>query len=157
MVFSHSSYNVDNRFYVSLTLNTETEGFNGEERAILRKVRTPYGKAIRKQYKAGLIREKRSNIQTYQPRQDGISNTLTTVQKDNYLFEPNPNAEPPYRVRKLTPLECWRLMGITDYDYNQAASVVAQTQLYRQAGNAIVVNVLEAIFSHLFSTKETNS
>ena len=57
---------------------------------------------------------------------------------------------PDYRVRKLTPLECWRLMGFSDEDYQKAQQVVPQTQLYRQAGNAIVVPVLEGIFAQLF-------
>lgn len=54
------------------------------------------------------------------------------------------------KIRKLTPLECWRLMGFEDEDYNKAKSVgISDTQLYRQAGNSIVVNVLIAIFSKL--------
>lgn len=56
-----------------------------------------------------------------------------------------------YRVRKLTPKECWRLMGFTDSDFDKAkASGVSDSQLYKQAGNSIVVPVLEAIFRNLF-------
>lgn len=54
-----------------------------------------------------------------------------------------------YRIRKLTPKECWRLMGFTDEDFEKAASVNSNTQLYKQAGNSIVVNCLEGIFSNL--------
>ncbi len=55
------------------------------------------------------------------------------------------------RIRKLTPLECWRLMGFDDYDFYKAKSVgISDTQLYKQAGNSIVVNVLESIFTELF-------
>ena len=54
------------------------------------------------------------------------------------------------RVRKLTPLECWRLMGFEDSDFEKAASVNSNSQLYKQAGNAIVVDVLEAIFKQMF-------
>lgn len=54
-----------------------------------------------------------------------------------------------YRIRKLTPKECWRLMGYTDADFDKAAKVNSNTQLYRQAGNAIVKQVLMAIFSQL--------
>lgn len=55
------------------------------------------------------------------------------------------------RVRKLTPLETWRLMGISDEDFNKAkASGVSNAQLYKQAGNAIVVDVLYHIFKNLF-------
>lgn len=54
------------------------------------------------------------------------------------------------KIRKLTPLECWRLMGFDDLDFNKAKSIgISDTQLYRQAGNSIVVNVLEAIFKNL--------
>ena len=51
-----------------------------------------------------------------------------------------------YRIRKLTPRECWRLMNFTDSDYDKAAFVVSNTQLYKTAGNSIVVSVLSAIF-----------
>lgn len=54
------------------------------------------------------------------------------------------------KIRKLTPLECWRLMGFDDDDFYNAKSVgISDTQLYRQAGNSIVVNVLESIFQKL--------
>ena len=53
------------------------------------------------------------------------------------------------RIRKLTPKECWRLMGFDDEDFEKAAKVNSNTQLYKQAGNSIVVNVLEAIFKNL--------
>lgn len=54
------------------------------------------------------------------------------------------------RIRKLTPLECWRLMGFDDEDFYKAEKVNSNTQLYKQAGNSIVVNVLEEIFKKLF-------
>lgn len=58
------------------------------------------------------------------------------------------------RIRKLTPLECWRLMGFRDMDYYAAKSVgISDAQLYKQAGNSIVVTVLEAIFRNLFLKK----
>lgn len=55
-----------------------------------------------------------------------------------------------FRIRKLTPKECWRLMGIKDEDFEKAQRVCSNTQLYKQAGNAIVVDVLEKIFMSLF-------
>lgn len=61
-----------------------------------------------------------------------------------------------YRVRKLTPKECWRLMGIKDSDFAKAELVNSKSQLYKQAGNAIVVNVLEAIFAQLFKGVEND-
>ena len=54
-----------------------------------------------------------------------------------------------YRVRKLTPKECWRLMGFSDEDFEKAESVNCNTHLYAQAGNSIVVDVLEAIFREM--------
>ena len=54
------------------------------------------------------------------------------------------------RIRKLTPKECFRLMGFNDEDFEKAEAVNSNTQLYKQAGNSIVVNVLENIFSSLF-------
>lgn len=55
-----------------------------------------------------------------------------------------------YRIRKLTPKECWRLMGFEDSDFEKAkATGNSDTQLYKQAGNSIVVNVLEEIFKKL--------
>ena len=82
----------------------------------------------------------------------GVSNTLTTVQKDNYVIEKN------YRVRKLTPLECWRLMAFTDKDFFKAKNVgISNSQLYKQAGNSIVVKVLEGIFKELFLSEKENN
>ena len=70
---------------------------------------------------------------------------LSVVQKDNYAVE-----LPEYRIRKLTPKECWRLMGCSDEDFKKAEQVNSNSQLYKQAGNAIVVDVLEAIFKQIF-------
>ena len=53
------------------------------------------------------------------------------------------------RIRKLTPRECWRLMGFEDEDYEKAQEVNSDTQLYKQAGNSIVVQVLQAIFGEM--------
>lgn len=82
------------------------------------------------------------NKQQLEPRKDGLTNTLTSVQKDNYIATQS-------RLRKLTPKECWRLMGFDDSDFEKAEKVNSNTQLYKQAGNSIVVNVLEAILSNL--------
>ncbi len=133
--------------------------------------------------------------QRLEQRNDGVTNTITTVQKDNYVAEPirirtannlgydiaengdgidlaypksntrrgrvghgvsktlecsnNMGVLDGRRIRKLTPLECWRLMGFSDADFRKAESVCSNNQLYRQAGNSIVVNVLEAILRNL--------
>lgn len=71
------------------------------------------------------------------------SNALTSVAKDNLVFEPY------CRIRKLTSREYWRLMDFDDEDFEKAEKVVSNTQLYKQAGNSIVVSVLEAIFREM--------
>ena len=55
-----------------------------------------------------------------------------------------------YRIRKLTPKDCWRLMGFSDEDFEKASKVNSNSQLYKQAGNSIVVQVLEAVFKEFF-------
>ena len=75
----------------------------------------------------------------------GTSNTITTVQKDNYVVEPS------YRIRKLTPRECFRLMGMRDDDIDKIQGAgISNSQQYKLAGNSIVVDVLETIFRNLF-------
>lgn len=59
------------------------------------------------------------------------------------------------RIRKLTPTECYKLMGFTAEDCQKCSEGgISNTQLYKQAGNSIVVNVLEAIFTSLGKTYE---
>lgn len=53
------------------------------------------------------------------------------------------------RLRKLTPRESWKLMGFTTEDFGKAGRVNSDTQLYKQAGNSIVVQVLEAIIGQM--------
>ena len=72
------------------------------------------------------------------------SNTLTSVQKDNMVLE-----KPVYRIRKLTPRECGRLMGVTDDDIDKMESVNSKSQLYKQFGNSIVVDVMCHMFRNL--------
>lgn len=74
----------------------------------------------------------------------GTSNCLTSVQKDNLLLE-----KPQYRIRKLTPRECGRLMGVSDEDIDKMAAVNSNTQLYKQFGNSIVVDIMCAMFENL--------
>ena len=250
-----------------------------EEPNVLTPKRTEYGKAIRKEYEAGNIQESRHNMTEMQPRTDGISNTITTVQKDNMLCEPTitdnkrdilfkvmengnirgfqndekkssaselqfynvnnvsgsittanvtkiiqnepkerffqqaietfeqnecnvgdtvdafnkrinntgcsptlttrpegfktailpivnqenntteqvstQDIKPSLRIRKLTPKECWRLMGFTDEEHDAAAQAgVSASQRYKQAGNSIVVHCLCFIFWKLLQGTE---
>lgn len=75
-------------------------------------------------------------------------NTITTVQKDNLIFENK-------QLRNLTPKEVWRLFGFEDKDVENASEFVPDTQLYKQGGNCIVVNCLVAILGQLFKGKES--
>lgn len=115
----------------------------------------------------------------------GVSNCLTSVQKDNLLLEnniqkvgqissngsqcgtvisdngisanlvagthgyANSHIATQYRIRKLTPRECGRLMGVSDEDIDKMAAVNSNTQLYKQFGNSIVVDVMCAMFKNL--------
>lgn len=74
--------------------------------------------------------------------QKGMIQTLTTFQDKGVVMND-------LRIRKLTPKECWRLMGFDDEDFDKASKVNSNNQLYKQAGNSIVVNVLENILKEL--------
>ena len=60
------------------------------------------------------------------------------------------------RIRKLTPKECWRLMGFTDEDFEKAEKVNSNAQLYKQAGNSIVTTCLMGIFGELLDIDYTS-
>ncbi len=81
-----------------------------------------------------------------------ISPTLNTKCKDTKIYIENN-----LKIRKLTPKECWRLMGFNDEDFEKASKVNSNSQLYKQAGNSIVVNVLEEIFKELFKEENNES
>lgn len=179
-----------------------------EPLGVLRNVRTEYGKEIRKEYEAGNIDISRHEFLAHEIRDDGISNTLSTVQKDNQLAikvseatkqgyaecrvgidsvnfsVPNSKTRrgrvgheiantldtgcnqgifvqvseeltvyavwyEKYQcyiaIRKLTPRECFRLQGWTDDYFEKAAFVSSDSQLYKQAGNGVTVNVIYEI------------
>ena len=85
---------------------------------------------------------------------DGLAPTLDTMQggyrQPCVLTEgENKTVVEKYRIRKLTPKECWRLMGFKDEQFLKAEQVCSNSQLYKQAGNSIVVNVMEEIFKNL--------
>lgn len=235
---------------------------------VLTPKRTEYGKVVRKAYESGEHKESRHNMTNLEPRNDGVSNTITTVQKDNLLVEPkitekidepldedrkrlndlhvevdgnvigisvNPNSRKlefngyksikdvsptlratdykcphtvwlsdkqieykgkklkegdglylgtskdffrgglenvsrtlkagiydagvvqSYRIRKLTPRECFRLMGVSEQNIDKMMSAgISKTQLYKMAGNSIVVDVLYYIFKKMFIDKKAN-
>lgn len=82
----------------------------------------------------------------------GVAQTLTCSQQQAVVTG---NAGAP-RIRRLTPKECWRLMGFDDEDFEKARAVNSDTQLYKQAGNSIVVNVLEAILGNLLEVERSD-
>lgn len=122
--------------------------------------------------------------QRLEPNSQGICNTLTCVQKDNVVleetviqiprgynkgachkicppitshsFHENNLLRKQYRIRKLIPLECWRLMGFSDEDFHAAEKVNSNYQLYKQAGNSIVKDVLMAIFRQMMPERTQN-
>ncbi|TJX90624.1 DNA cytosine methyltransferase, partial [Staphylococcus haemolyticus] len=78
----------------------------------------------------------------------GLSPTLTT-RPEGFKTAILPITED-LRIRKLTPLECWRLQGFSDEQFDKAKnSGVSNSQLYKQAGNAVTVNVVDAIVGEL--------
>lgn len=119
------------------------------------------------------------NVQTLEPNSQGITNTITSVQKDNLIMEYKGVAVHPFskrlefdgfkdgncptllatdykapkciqmghRIRRLTPLECFRLQGFTD----SFIKPCSDSQTYKQAGNSITVNVMQAILKNLLT------
>ena len=75
-------------------------------------------------------------------RKDNLANSITTVQTDSIIKSNT--------IRRLTPLECWRLQGFTDDEFYKAQKVNSDTQLYKQAGNTITVNVLVELFKKIY-------
>ena len=80
---------------------------------------------------------------------DGIGYTLTATDYKDPLKIAEPEHAYGVRIRKLTPRECWRLMGFLDEEFDRVHGI-SNSQLYKQAGNSIVVNVLSALLSQLF-------
>ena len=111
---------------------------------------------------------------------DPISNSITSVAKDSYVFEPcilrlkrtsrtittfsldnilmEEKKKFRYRIRKLTPKECFRLMGVRDSDIDKFKSAgISESQQYKMAGNSIVVDCLvNGIFKNLFIENESS-
>lgn len=235
---------------VSNTLTSVQKDNLVAEPQVLTPKRTDYGKQVRKQYEAGELDMSRHDMTELEPRQDGVSNTLTSVQKDNLVAEPlrikqatkqgyieippgsvfdasypdsqtrrgrvqdggqtsptlmaggeapcyfegvsvHPTShalefkgeesikkdaspalratdykcphvvwenQPSYRIRKLTPRECFRLMGVTETNIEKIQqSGVSQTQQYKMAGNSIVVDCLFHLFRKMFTEQECES
>lgn len=80
-----------------------------------------------------------------------ISPTITTQDNAGGLMRVSVDSNKKYRIRRLTPRETWRLMDFTDEQFDKAKTAgLSDTQLYKQAGNSIVVGVLEQIMGNLY-------
>lgn len=144
--------------------------------AVLKAQRTDYGRAIRKQYDNHEVSLKRQDIREWVPRNDGISNTISTVTKDNIVMTQNKTRKhgipaemlhldnmpeelkgKKVYIRKLTPRECFRLMDVSEKDIDKmmlpvddkGKPIISNSQLYKLAGNSIVVNVMTQMFRRL--------
>lgn len=155
----------------------DRHGIGIEIAGILRNVRTEYGKKIRKDYEAGKIDISRHKFLESEIREDGIVNTLSTVQKDNLLavkvregkekdglFVKISDVLTVYAVwyekyqcyiaiRKLTPRECFRLQGWSDEYFDRAKLINSDSQLYKQAGNGVTVPVIYEIAKRMRAEK----
>lgn len=130
---------------------------------VLRAERTQQCKQLRKMNGDKGMKFNQGNKE-YSPRTDGVSNTLSTCTKDNMLAMPELRMEDGcmvdkeghrYRIRKLTPTECFRLMDVEDEDIEKMKQAgMAKTNLYKLAGNSIVVSCMYHIFRKLFIEKE---
>lgn len=146
---------------------------NQKKSSCLTPIRTEYGKSIRKDYEAGKIEEKRRNIQRLEPRSDGKTNCLTSIQKDNLICQMHRGKKSrPERIyniegnaptignnhfsyetricdkniiRRLTPAECARLQTIPEW-YKWRCS---DTQQYKMLGNGWTVDVIAHILSFM--------
>tara|TARA_R110002074_G_scaffold389504_2_gene572832 strand:- start:2 stop:1282 length:1281 start_codon:yes stop_codon:yes gene_type:complete len=129
----------------------------------------------------GAAIRKRGDEQKLEIREDGLANSLTTIQTDSiikpvqigqsnktYAYKSgtmigkenqsaftiravNPNGvKIDKRIRRLTPLECWRLQGFTDEQFYKAQKLNSDTQLYKQAGNSMTVNVMTEILKKIY-------
>lgn len=126
----------------------------GREASCLTPKRTEYGKQIRKEHEAGLVKEQRKNIQQLEPRTDSKTNCLTTVQKDNLIIvsekETSNNSynqiEGGARIRRLTPTECARLQTIPEWYIWDG---ISDTQRYKMLGNGWNVETIKHIFKYI--------
>lgn len=95
----------------------------------------------------GVADRTRNGQKTLEPNRQEVANALTSVQHDSVAFE-----KPTLRIRKLTPRECWRLQGFTDEQHDAVESAgISNSQRYKQAGNAVTVNVIIAIGERLLT------
>ena len=140
---SGSKYRSTSQIYdvqgISPTLNTMQGG--GREPKIMIKEATKQGYAIANI--GDSINLSHPNSKTRRGRVGKkIANTLLTTDEQGVVLSD-------YKIRKLTPKECWRLQGFPDELFDKAQEVNSNSQLYKQAGNSVTVNVIEEIAKRL--------
>ena len=86
------------------------------------------------------------HCQNLELRDDDLANSITSAECDSLVKKQN-------KIRRLTPLECWRLQGFTDLEFFNAQKTCSDTQLYKQAGNTITVNVMMEIFKKIYENE----
>lgn len=147
---------------------------NNQPPVCLNKQRNELGRQIRKEYEAGTVKARRSDLVDYSPRQDDKTGTITTVQRDNLILQNShlqknltdvdskANAflatshkgawangmslvSRGLRIRRITPTECARLQTIPDWYIWECSD----TQQYRMLGNGWTVEVIKHIFSFI--------
>ena len=142
---------------------TEAQDGNGVvQKGMIQTIKTSpdIGVIVRDEIKpklVGGIGDKKSNGGTQYYQQDRIYDSESIAMAcpanlpgGSYKYLIKGKLQNQLRIRKLTPKECYRLMGFSDEDFEKSKSVpTSNTQLYKQAGNSIVVNVLEGIFKNL--------
>lgn len=151
-------YETSNRVYskegISPTLTT-MQGGNTEPKIAepIAYVKEATKKGCAKIYEGDSVNLEQPNSKTRRGRVGkGCTQTLTTS-CNQAVVEPEAKS---FRVRKLTPRECYRLMGFTDEQFNKSQAFSSDSQLYKQAGNSIVVDVLYYIFGKLFEVNIEN-
>lgn len=145
-------YETSNRIYskegISPTLTT-MQGGNTEPKIAepIAYVKEATKKGYAEIYEGDSVNLEQPNSKTRRGRVGkGCVQTLTTS-CNQAVIEPEAKS---FRVRKLTPKECYRLMGFTDEQFDRSQTFSSDSQLYKQAGNSIVVDVLYYIFEKLF-------
>lgn len=115
---------------------------------------TPTASTITSRYYKGIGAHK-DNMCIVAMRGRNLDNCIASnLLADTHGYE-NSHITTQYRIRKLTPRECGRLMGVSDEDISKMAAVNSNTQLYKQFGNSIVVDVMCAMFKNLNIEQES--
>jgi DNA (cytosine-5)-methyltransferase 1 len=125
-----------------LTVNTITTRTGGAEAVGTYVVESEQLSELKQVAKLDIINLEQPNSETRRSRVGkGVAQTITTSPQQATLQG--------MRIRKLTSRECWRLQGFPDWAYDRAAKVVSESQLYKQAGNSVTVNVIYEIAKKL--------